>query len=200
MPVAAMTRVMIDRLSDLLKQHSYAAGLGLAVFAAGIGWLLAGPNDTPPMSPMPGTGQVDSAEQPRTTEGDPINTANPDAESDIAVQDAARLDDGLDRVVLRALDKITARITDLEVVVGESAEFGSLLITVRYCRKRPPEEPPEIFAYLEIDDLRLEENTRVFSGWMMSSSPALHPLEHPVYDIWVINCTIVSADSSSDRR
>ena len=58
----------------------------------------------------------------------------------------------------------------------------------------------ETFAYLDIDDVRGEAAERIFSGWMMASSPALNPLEHPVYDVWVINCTIISADVSGDRR
>lgn len=99
--------------------------------------------------------------------------------------------------VARALDKITARITELELPVGESVDFGALSITARYCRSRPPEETPETFTFLEIDD-RLEDGTlnRVFSGWMLASSPALHALEHPVYDVWVISCKAASPEES----
>ncbi|MFC4348301.1 DUF2155 domain-containing protein [Kordiimonas lipolytica] len=95
-------------------------------------------------------------------------------------------------VVLRALDKITARITEIELPIGEEARFGTLALKARYCRTRPPIEPPETFAYLEIDDIkRDEERERVFEGWMVASSPALNPLEHSVYDVWVINCRTV---------
>lgn len=94
-----------------------------------------------------------------------------------------------DTVILRALDKITARITEFELPVGEEARFGTLALKALYCRTRPPIEPPETFAYLEIDDIkRGDSRERVFEGWMVASSPALNPLEHPVYDIWVINC------------
>ncbi|WP_417448804.1 DUF2155 domain-containing protein [Kordiimonas sp.] len=92
-------------------------------------------------------------------------------------------------VVLRALDKITARITEIELPVGDEGRFGTLALTVRYCRTRPPIEAPETFAYLEIDDIkRSDVRERVFEGWMVASSPALNALEHPVYDVWVINC------------
>ena len=92
-------------------------------------------------------------------------------------------------VVLQALDKVTARITKLEVGVGEEIRFGTLLITLRTCTKRPPEEPPEVTAFLEIvDDKPGAPPVELFSGWMFASSPALSAVEHPVYDVWVIDC------------
>ncbi len=101
-----------------------------------------------------------------------------------------------DIVVLRALDKITARITEIELKLGEEVRFGTLAIRAKYCRTRPPIEPPETFAYLEIDDLkRSGEVERVFEGWMVASSPALNALEHAVYDVWVINCKMVEPES-----
>jgi hypothetical protein len=104
------------------------------------------------------------------------------------------------RVVLRALDKITARITEIELEIGEELRFGTLSLVARYCRTRPPIEPPETFAYFEIDDIkRAGTRERVFEGWMVASSPALNALEHPVYDVWVINCKMVEpADSGSN--
>ena len=102
---------------------------------------------------------------------------------------------------VRALDKITAHITELELPQGEVVSFGTLRITARTCSSRPPEEEPETFAFLEIDDLqRDDELVRVFTGWMMASSPALNALEHSVYDIWVISCKIVDVDASEDSE
>ncbi|EAP91179.1 MAG: DUF2155 domain-containing protein [Oceanicaulis sp.] len=97
-------------------------------------------------------------------------------------------------VVLRGLDKVTARTRDFEAPIGEEVRFGALSITVPYCRKRPPEEPPEVYAFLEIEDRRTDgfgvqaEGELMFSGWMFASNPALNALEHPVYDVWVIDC------------
>lgn len=103
--------------------------------------------------------------------------------------------------VLRALDKITARTTEFSVPVGDERLFGTLAIKVRYCRTRPPIEPPESFAYLEIDDLERDgRRERVFSGWMVASNPALHALEHPVYDVWVINCMISDGAHDTGNR
>lgn len=91
--------------------------------------------------------------------------------------------------VLQGLDKITARISTFEVPVNQTAEFGSLEITVRRCEKTPPEEPPESAAFMEIVDARPDSpSVLLFSGWMFASSPAVSALEHPVYDVWVIDC------------
>ena len=92
-------------------------------------------------------------------------------------------------VILRGLDKITGRAIDVAAPAGVPVRFGSLTITARYCYTVPPEEPPETNAFLQIDDGRPNEPPkRVFSGWMFASTPALSALEHPVYDVWVINC------------
>ncbi len=91
--------------------------------------------------------------------------------------------------ILRALDKVTGRYTNLEVPVGGSAKFGSLSIIVRTCKATPPEEAPENVAFLDITDIKEgKEPQSVFRGWMFSSSPALSAMENPIYDIWVIKC------------
>ena len=91
--------------------------------------------------------------------------------------------------VLQGLDKVTARISRVEAPVDQEVTFGSLRIMARTCRKRPPEETPESAAFLEIHDQKPGEQAQsLFSGWMFASSPALNPLHHPVYDVWVIDC------------
>ena len=173
-------------------------------------------------------------------------------------------------VTLRALDKITARYTDIEIEMHEIARFGSLELQPRFCDKRPPEEFPETTVFLEVydteygargDDLKIDsallesgaqrdslpqaepvnenlelrdipafgaeaeaeetpveaaplpaepvptqpapevlegpqaEGENIFRGWMFASSPALNALEHPVYDVWVIDCKTRAVDS-----
>ena len=103
----------------------------------------------------------------------------------------------MDVVVLQALDKITARVSTLEVPINGTIQFGTLHITARHCDKRPPEEPPESAAFLEIVETRPdEEPVERFTGWMFASSPALSALEHPVYDLWVIDCRNASSSES----
>jgi hypothetical protein len=99
--------------------------------------------------------------------------------------------------VLRTLDKVTARVATIEVPVGTATALGSLEVTVRACDKRPPEETPESAAFLEIVDTKPGEPPKtLFSGWMFASSPALSALEHPIYDIWVVDC-VKSATSDA---
>ena len=108
-----------------------------------------------------------------------------------------------DIVRLRGLDKVTARTRDFQIEIGQSELFGSLEIRAQYCRRRPPEEPPETFAFLEVFDRRTDgfgdeiEGEKIFSGWMLGSNPALNPLEHPVYDVWVLDCISEEPDLPS---
>jgi hypothetical protein len=91
--------------------------------------------------------------------------------------------------VLQALDKVTARIKRLTVHVGQTGKFGTLSILVDACRKAPPEDPPESAAFLKITDGKSDPPPTVFSGWMFASSPALSAMDHPVYDISVVDCS-----------
>jgi hypothetical protein len=95
--------------------------------------------------------------------------------------------------VLQGLDKVTARISPLRAPLGIPTYFGSLEIVARACRETPPTEPPESAAFLEIRELPPASDleappTDLFSGWMFASSPAVSALEHPVYDVWVVDC------------
>lgn len=92
--------------------------------------------------------------------------------------------------IIMALDKVTARSTRLAIPVGTEAGYKTLSITVRACRKSTPLETPESAAFLEIVERQgLQEESHLFSGWMFASSPALSAMDHPVYDIWVLDCT-----------
>ncbi len=103
--------------------------------------------------------------------------------------------------LLQGLDKITARISTFEAPLGETVRFGTFEIVARACEKRPPEEPPESAAFLEIVDLRPDSDAvRLFTGWMFASSPALSAVEHPVYDVWVIDCRKASSSAASSSE
>ena len=96
--------------------------------------------------------------------------------------------------LLQGLDKITARVSKFEASVGAPVRFGTLSIRVRDCEKNPPEETPESAAFVEIDEMRPGDDTarRLFSGWMFAASPALSSLEHPVYDVNLLDCRAAS--------
>jgi len=103
--------------------------------------------------------------------------------------------------VLQGLDKITARVSLIDAPIDQPVHFGTLVITVRTCVKRPPEEPPNTAAFLEIDEVRTDANSAatklVFSGWMFASSPAISALEDPVYDVNVLDCKMATTAAPS---
>jgi hypothetical protein len=121
-----------------------------------------------------------------------------------------------DVATLRGLDKVTAETRDFLAPVGEDVPFFALTISIKRCAKRPPEHsPPETIVGMEVYDRRTdgagaeERSERIFSGWMFGSSPALNPLEHPVYDVWVLDCvnsraepveTVTAEDRPARRR
>ena len=91
--------------------------------------------------------------------------------------------------VFNTLDKITANVGQVSIFVGQSADiFGNLSVFVGTCHKTPPEETPEVTAFVQMTTVRKEKKEMLFSGWMFASSPGLNPFEHPVYDIWLVDC------------
>ena len=99
-----------------------------------------------------------------------------------------------DMVIMQGLDKVTARVSTFQAPLGVTVRFGTLEITVKSCDRTPPEEPPESAVFLEVMEKRPDEPvTELFRGWMFSSSPALSALEHPVYDVWVLECERTAA-------
>ncbi|MBX6744193.1 MAG: DUF2155 domain-containing protein [Acetobacteraceae bacterium] len=90
---------------------------------------------------------------------------------------------------LQMLDKVTARVTVLRAPVGEPVRFGALTILVRACNARPPDEVPDAAAFLEMADSRRPADAQeVFRGWMFANAPGVNMLEHPVYDVRVLDC------------
>ncbi len=99
--------------------------------------------------------------------------------------------------ILQGLDKVTARISTIEAPLGSTVVFGTLRIIAHACHKRPPEETPESSAFLDIVDVKPGQAPEpLFTGWMFASSPALSALEHPVYDVWVIDCSTIATEAS----
>lgn len=90
--------------------------------------------------------------------------------------------------VLRGLDKISGRVTDIKAEVGAPSIYERLTITVGDCRAPAEDEAPDAFVFLKITDGKLD-GKEVFSGWMFASSPALSAMDHQRYDIWVLSCS-----------
>ncbi|OKL43589.1 DUF2155 domain-containing protein [Pseudovibrio exalbescens] len=91
--------------------------------------------------------------------------------------------------VFNGLDKITGRIIDFDVYIGETVQFGALQVTPRVCYTRPPTEAAKTTAFIEVDEVTLNnEVQRIFTGWMFAANPGVHAVEHGVYDIWLVDC------------
>lgn len=91
--------------------------------------------------------------------------------------------------VLQGLDKVTARVSTFQAPVDQTVAFGSFRVTVRMCDRAPVTEAPESTAFLEVvEDKPGQDLQWVFSGWMFASSPAVSAIEHPVYDVRVLEC------------
>jgi hypothetical protein len=90
---------------------------------------------------------------------------------------------------LQALDKVTARVITLRAALNQPERFGTLTVTVRACNARPPDEVPDAAAWMEITDSRPPANgAPVFRGWMFANAPGVNMLQHPVYDIRLMEC------------
>ena len=91
---------------------------------------------------------------------------------------------------IKILDKISTKNTLLKLKNGNLVSFKDLSIKSLKCKNSEFDDNPEITAYMQVTDLNNANNDEVFvfNGWMFSSSPSLTPFDHPVYDIWLVNC------------
>lgn len=100
---------------------------------------------------------------------------------------AAEID--MNTAQMQAMDKITGRVSVIEVPVGGEVKFGSFSVVVRSCKTRSEDEIPENFAFVDVTDKSFDkEEFNIFKGWMFSSSPAINAVEHPIYDVWLLKC------------
>ena len=91
---------------------------------------------------------------------------------------------------LKILDKISSKNTLIKLKNGELIIFKDLSIKSFKCKNSEFDDNPEITAYIQVKDLTDKKNDEVFvfNGWMFSSSPSITPFDHPVYDVWLVNC------------
>ena len=102
---------------------------------------------------------------------------------------------------LQGLDKVTARTQRFYAPVGEATRFGTLEITVGDCLVNTPDAPPESVAYLTIVDHKPgQSEEKLFAGWMFASTPSLSALDHGVYDVRVLSCTMAQGSAPPKSR
>jgi hypothetical protein len=91
---------------------------------------------------------------------------------------------------IKILDKVSSKTNLIKLTIGEEKKFQNLLIKSLKCKNSEFDDNPEITAYIQVKDLINKDNNEVFifNGWTFSSSPAINPFDHPVYDVWLIKC------------
>ena len=93
-------------------------------------------------------------------------------------------------IKLKVLDKVSSKNTELEFKIGDTIKYKNLQIKVLKCKNSEFDDDPEITAYLQVIDLNKSDNDEVFvfNGWSFASSPSINPFDHPVYDLWIVEC------------
>ena len=93
-------------------------------------------------------------------------------------------------IEIKILDKVSSKTNPLKLKIGEEVKFQNLSIKSLTCKNSEFDDNPEITAYIQVKDLTNKDNNEVFvfNGWTFSSSPAINPFDHPVYDIWLTRC------------
>ena len=93
-------------------------------------------------------------------------------------------------VEIKVLDKVSSKTDLLKLEIGKELKFKGLLIKSLKCKNSEFDDNPEITAYIQVKDTTNKDNNEVFifNGWTFSSSPAVNPFDHSVYDIWLTRC------------
>tara|TARA_Y100000590_G_scaffold462854_1_gene628056 strand:- start:699 stop:1226 length:528 start_codon:yes stop_codon:yes gene_type:complete len=91
---------------------------------------------------------------------------------------------------ITALDKVTAKTSEIRLVLGEKKFFGPLEIKALKCQMTESKDTIDTVAYLQVKDLSIKDNNQVFlfNGWTFASSPTLQSIDHPIYDLWITSC------------
>ena len=89
----------------------------------------------------------------------------------------------------KLLNKTTNKVSTKDILVSSKISWQTLNIEVLYCGSTPPTEIPEDYVLIDVYDTINNENTNIYKGWMISSSPDVTPLENPIYDLWLVDCS-----------
>jgi len=129
--------------------------------------------------------------EPTFEEESDVNEFNKNEESSkIRSKEKKNLNTTKTVVKLRALDKITARTSDIDIVLGKKRKFGYLEILAKKCKQSIETNNKGVVAYIQVKDLSEKRDNKVFvfNGWTFSSGPTIKTFDHPVYDLWVTGC------------
>jgi hypothetical protein len=206
---------MLSRLTPKTRRQTAARLAAIAVTIAA-GW--AGAQPAPPPAPPPAEAPPKAAaaeEAPPVEVPIPAPVAVPPiSEKEVSAAPAPATEakpPGVpvrraryDVAVIEALDKVTAESLRFEAAVGRPVRYKSLVFTVKACERSAPDEAiDDSVAYLTVDSQPRPAPGKpalaprqTFKGWMYASSPGLHPLEHPVYDAWLITCRAAAPPSA----
>ena len=96
----------------------------------------------------------------------------------------------LNFVEIKILDKVSSKTSQLSLNIEQETKFENLIIKILKCKNSEFDDNPEVTAYMQVQDITLKNNDKVFvfNGWTFSSSPSISLFDHPVYDIWLKKC------------
>ena len=89
----------------------------------------------------------------------------------------------------KLLNKTTNKVSTKDILVSSKISWETLNIEVLYCGSTPPTEIPEDYVLIDVYDTINNEIINIYKGWMISSSPDVTPLENPIYDLWLVDCS-----------
>lgn len=145
--------------------------------------------------------------EPAAPSTPPVDEANPVEEDPAAPTEltaplfAANTDTKTPREIeLRVLNKVTTHAQDISLKPGESTNFGKLSIMATNCFVSTPASQSDSVALLTIKETQLDSKQPpklLFHGWMYASTPSLTALEHPIYDVTMVDCTMKTAPADA---
>jgi hypothetical protein len=205
---------MEARVSVPVRALAPALSLAVVLTLAGSAAAQLNPPASTPVPPSPTPAPVSAVPAPASSAIKPANEL-PSESAPVVVKKAApdkppvpltRTRSGV--AILQALDKVTAETIRFEAPVGQPVRYKTLVFTVRACETTAPDEPVQDFAaYLTVDSQPVPVAGRgvpparqMFRGWMFAGSPGLNPLQHPVYDAWVIACKASPPPAPAPKR
>lgn len=136
------------------------------------------------------------------------NSADPNKEERSRDQMPVRVSTGLPgtpmaqrEAVIGLLNKRNGLTRELKMKPGEALRVGSAIVRLRACETTAPWELDQdtgAFVQLDVLESRDDKWHRTFSGWLFKDRPDRNVVIHPVYDVWVMSCTMSWPETGPD--